>query len=379
MIEKPEAPDIENLLAEVKSLRAENAALKTVLVRDQSSPEENLARLRMLEAASLAFPVGFQLFDGDDRLVIKNNRMLLYDDDGARDKIGVKYDDYIRFGVEVGNYPVAEGQTEKFVAERLKIHRDPSDKAVFRRGDGRSILIEKRIMDDGSVVGAFTNVTELVRTQTLLNEAEENYRRIFERVGEGVFRSSLDGRQLQANPALIRLNGYQTEQELRDAGADIARNWYVDPGRRAEFVRLMEEHGSIENFESEVYRLGTGERIWVSENAYLVRDKAGQPLYYEGTVRDVTARKQAEMQNTRLLHEAQAASRAKSQFLASMSHDLRTPLNSILGFSELMRDGIFGALGDERYQEYINIVSKNGRYLLSLIDDIMDVTRIERG
>ncbi|MDG2286091.1 MAG: hypothetical protein P8N43_11250, partial [Alphaproteobacteria bacterium] len=90
MIEKPEAPDIENLLAEVKSLRAENAALKTVLVRDQSSPEENLARLRMLEAAILAFPVGFQLFDGDDRLVIKNNRMLLYDDDGARDKIGVK-------------------------------------------------------------------------------------------------------------------------------------------------------------------------------------------------------------------------------------------------------------------------------------------------
>jgi two-component system, cell cycle sensor histidine kinase PleC len=110
----------------------------------------------------------------------------------------------------------------------------------------------------------------------------------------------------------------------------------------------------------------------------LVRDEAGQPLYYEGTVRDVTARKQAEMQNTRLLHEAQAASRAKSQSLASMSHDLRTPLNSILGFSELMRDGIFGALGDERYQEYINIVSKSGGYLLSIIDNILDVIIIEQ-
>jgi PAS domain S-box-containing protein len=376
MTEKPEAPDIEKLLADVKALRAENAALKMVLERDQSSPEENLARLRMLEAAILAFPVGFQLFDGDDQLVIKNNRMILYDDDGVHDQIGVKYGDYMRFGVEVGNYPEAEGQTEKFVAERLKIHRDPSDKAVFRRGDGRSILIEKRIMDDGSVVGAFTNVTELVKTQTLLNEAEENYRRVFERVGEGIFRTSLDGRQLQANPALVRLNGYQTEKELLDAGVDIAKEWYVDPDRRAEFMRLMEEQGAIENFESEVYRVGTGDKIWVLENAYSVHDEAGQPLYYEGTVRDITARKQAEMQNTRLLHEAQTANRAKSQFLASMSHDLRTPLNSILGFSELMRDGIYGALGDDRYQEYVNIVSKIGRYLLSLIDEILDVSRI---
>jgi PAS domain S-box-containing protein len=379
MSEKSKTPDIEKLVAEVKGLRAENAALKTVLARDRSSSDENLKRLMMLEAAILAFPVGFQLFDGDDRLVINNNRMILFDDTGTRDQIGVKYDDYMRFGVEVGNYPEAEGRTEEFIAERLGIHHNPSDKAVFRRGDGRSILIEKRILEDGSVVGAFTNVTELVETQTLLSEAEANYQRIFERVGEGIFRTSRDGRLLQANPALVELNGYETEEELLAAINDIAMEWYVEPDRRDEFIRIIEEHGSVENFESEVYRHKTREEIWVSENAYLVCDEAGQPLYFDGTVRDITARKQAEIENNRLLHEAQTANLAKSQFLANMSHDLRTPLNSILGFSELMEDGIFGALGDKRYDEYVNIVSKSGRYLLSLIDDILDVSRIERG
>ena len=164
---------IGELTVEVKTLRAENAALKTVLARDFDSPDENLRRLRILEAAILAFPVGFQLFDSDDRLVIKNNRMLLFDNAGIRDRAGVTYADYMRFGLEVGNYPEAVGREEEFVAERLEQHRNPSETTVNHHKDGRSIQIEKRIMDDGSVVGAFTNVTELVKTQLLLRRAQE--------------------------------------------------------------------------------------------------------------------------------------------------------------------------------------------------------------
>lgn len=75
---------------------------------------------------------------------------------------------------------------------------------------------------------------------------------------------------------------------------DIATEWYVDPQRRSEFARLLEVYGQVENFESEVYRHKTRERIWISETARLVRDQAGVPLYYEGTVQDITARKHAE-------------------------------------------------------------------------------------
>ena len=117
----------------------------------------------------------------------------------------------------------------------------------------------------------------------------DDFREIYDNISDGIYRSSLDGRQVSGNPALVRLNGYATEAELLAAVRDIATEWYVDPGRRAEFVRLLSVHGRVEDFVSEVYRHKTREKIWISENARLVRDKTiGEPLYYEGTIRDVT-------------------------------------------------------------------------------------------
>ncbi len=117
---------------------------------------------------------------------------------------------------------------------------------------------------------------------------------LFEQLPIGAYRSSLDGRQLRANAALVRLNGYASEAELLAAVHDIGREWYVDPGRRAEFSRLMQRDGQVLDFVSEVCRHRTGERIWVRENAYLVRDAAGAPRYHEGTVEDITPQRRAE-------------------------------------------------------------------------------------
>jgi len=79
----------------------------------------------------------------------------------------------------------------------------------------------------------------------------------------------------------------------------------------------------------------------------------------------------------RAAFEADAANRAKSQFLANMSHELRTPLNAIIGFSELMKHGIFGKLGDSRYGEYADHIHSSGSYLLQLVNDILDLSKIE--
>ncbi|MBK1622223.1 hypothetical protein CKO32_01460 [Afifella marina DSM 2698] len=120
-------------------------------------------------------------------------------------------------------------------------------------------------------------------------EPEATFRAIYENIQEGVYRSSIYGRQLAANPALVRLNGYDSEAEMLANVHDIATEWYVDPTRRAEFQATLREHGRVERFISEVYRHKTRERIWVEENAHLVRDPAtGEALYYEGTVREVT-------------------------------------------------------------------------------------------
>lgn len=118
--------------------------------------------------------------------------------------------------------------------------------------------------------------------------APQDYRDFFENAIEGIYRSSLSGQQLKANPALVRLNGYETEEEMLRGVRDIGAEWYVEPGRREEFCRLLREHGRVENFVSEIYRHRTRERIWISENARLVRDSlTGEALYFEGTVREL--------------------------------------------------------------------------------------------
>src|SRR5262249_42219067 len=139
-----------------------------------------------------------------------------------------------------------------------------------------------------------TAAATLQQREESLPAAEQDYRAIFEHATEAIYRSSLDGHPLQVNPALVRLNGYNSAEELFLSVNDIATEWYVDPHRRDEFKRLLELHGRVTNFESEVYRHKTRERIWISENARLVRNKDGSPLYYEGTIQDINERKRAE-------------------------------------------------------------------------------------
>ena len=118
---------------------------------------------------------------------------------------------------------------------------------------------------------------------------------LFELLPIGAYRSSIEGRQLRANAALVRLNGYDSEAELLAAVNDIGLEWYVDPQRRVEFQRLIQRDGQVIDFVSEVYRHKTRERIWVRENACLVRADDGTPLHYEGTVEDITHTYRAEL------------------------------------------------------------------------------------
>ena len=125
-------------------------------------------------------------------------------------------------------------------------------------------------------------------TAARLREAARSFRDLYDNISEGVFRSTLDGHMLSANPALVRLNGYETEAEMLNDVNDIGGRWYVDPNRRAELHQMLVEQGLVRQVASEVYRYKTRERIWIEESSRLVRDHLGNPRYYEGTVREVT-------------------------------------------------------------------------------------------
>jgi PAS domain S-box-containing protein len=207
-------------------------------------------------------------------------------------------------------------------------------------------------------------------------KAEAQYREIFENTIEGIFRTTPQGTYLKANPALARMYGFETAQQLIDNIGDIATQLYVDPLRRSQFMRLMDEHDIVTGFEAEI-RTKDGGRRWISENVRAVRAADGELLYYEGTVEDITHRKSQEAY--RLAKEtAEAANAAKSEFLANISHEIRTPLHGILSFASM------GAKRAETSEprktvEYFQHIETAGRRLLSLVNDLLDLSKLESG
>ncbi|MBE9039876.1 EAL domain-containing protein [Oscillatoriales cyanobacterium LEGE 11467] len=131
------------------------------------------------------------------------------------------------------------------------------------------------------------------QTEVALWQAESKYRQIFENAVEGIFQSSPGGRFLAANPMLARIYGYDSAEELIEAIRDIPGQLYVNPERRREFTQLLCKNDRVWVFEFQVYRQD-GSIIWVNENARAIRDARGRVLRYEGTVEDITLRKQAE-------------------------------------------------------------------------------------
>jgi PAS domain S-box-containing protein len=250
-------------------------------------------------------------------------------------------------------------------------------------------------------------VVDRKRAEGSARLAEARYRSIFENSIEGIFQSSPDGKYLSANPSLARIYGYDSIEELVAALTNIAGQLYVEPGRREEFIGKVHGSGAVSEFESQIYRKD-GTVIWISENARAARDDHGRVLYYEGTVVDITERKIAEGSLRRNRDElesrvrertlelaainealqteiavrkraedaAAAASLAKSAFLASMSHEIRTPMNAILGYAQILeRDPSLRGM----HREALQTVLSSGNHLLGLIDDVLEISKIEAG
>ncbi len=136
--------------------------------------------------------------------------------------------------------------------------------------------------------------------------APDDFSGLFEFLPIGAFRTRPDGVMLRANPALVRMNGFSSEAEHLAAVTDIAGQWYMQPGRRAEQQALLEREGRVVAMESEVWRYKTRERIWVSENIHIVRDAEGRVVLYEGTVEEITERVQAKAALEQREHELRA-------------------------------------------------------------------------
>jgi PAS domain S-box-containing protein len=143
------------------------------------------------------------------------------------------------------------------------------------------------------ILSLVADITERRQALRALRQAEAKYHNIFEHAVEGIYQTAVDGRFLIANPMLARIYGYPSAAAIVDDVSLRTNHLYVQPGRREEFLRQILEHSAVAGFESQIRRKD-GQVVWVSENARTVRNDSGEVLYFEGTVVDISERKQAE-------------------------------------------------------------------------------------
>jgi len=136
-------------------------------------------------------------------------------------------------------------------------------------------------------------IKERKRTEESLRQAELKYRSIFENASEGIFQARPGGGYITANPALAKILGYSSPEELMKKITNINQQLYVDPSSREDLATLMQRYDVLTDVESQVYRKN-GRTIWISENIRAVKDTGGDLLYYEGTVVDISERRQTE-------------------------------------------------------------------------------------
>ena len=148
----------------------------------------------------------------------------------------------------------------------------------------------------GNVIGAIESIHDMTgrrQTEEALRESRERYRSIFENAVEGIFQSTPEGRFIRVNPAMAKMCGYDSPEEMTSSITDIATQIYVYPEERRKSIEQLTEKGFINNYEY-LSRRKDGGQLWVSVNARAVRDGSGKLLYYEGTYEDISERKRAE-------------------------------------------------------------------------------------
>ena len=322
---------------------------------------------------------GFAIYDPEDRLVICNERfrqLHALSRDAA--KPGVSFEEILRTGLARQEYPQAIGREDAWLSERLEQHRAGGRPVEQQLADGRWILIYEQRTSDHYTIGVFADITDLKQRESDLILAERGLSEVLESMHEGFA-------LFDENGCLVKWNERYEEMFplIRD---EIKKGVYFeDLVRRAADLEqhvesLVDKEAWIQQRIRAFVELDTGSEHqfkdgrWVLTRKY--RGMRGRTL---AIFLDITEIKQREAQLREAMLQAETANRIKSEFLANMSHELRTPLNAIIGFSDILISEKAGPVGVPAYREYARDINEGGRRLLTIIEDIIDLSRLETG
>jgi PAS domain S-box-containing protein len=261
------------------------------------------------------------------------------------------------------------GDTPDYQVEFRARHRDGTDCRMLSRG----VVVRDAAGRPVRFVGTRIDITQLKRAEEELRDSEGRFRGTFENAGVGIAHSNFEGRWLRLNEKLCAILGYTREELLQKTFRDIT---YPEdlPASLDHLGRLL--RGEVSGYSLEKrYVRKDGSPVWIDLSISLQRDAGGTPAYLIAVVQDISERKRLEGELRQAKEAAEAASRAKSDFLAHVSHEVRTPLNAILGMNELALDT---ALSDQQ-RKYLTVVRSSAEALLEVINDLLDFSKIEAG
>ena len=351
------------------------------------------------------------LFDADDRIALANKAWReLNKEIVDLTKPGTRFEDHLRAALKKGLIPEASGREEEWLRERMERHLNPDGPFEVARQDGRLIRVSEQRLPNGGIILIISDITESKRVDQALRDSEERFRAVVNNSPAKMHIKDEQGRYILINPLAAELFGFTEaeaqgktthdvfpkeladvyvahDQGVLDSGEAVEQEeeWHREDGVHT----FLTVKFPILNFAGEV--IGTGaigtditdrkrveESLQKSEKTLQLRVADLEAAQRRLKEQEVNLIRMAE--DLRIARDqAESADRAKSEFLASMSHELRTPLNAILGFSEVIQTETFGPVGSVRYRDYATDIHASGQHLLELINDILDLSKVEAG
>jgi PAS domain S-box-containing protein len=384
---------------------------------DPAPPGGGTLNTNALQRSIADLPEGIAIFDVQDRLIAVNIVYFhLHADFAAELKPGASYEeltrlDVLRNGLSIGDpadgavetagdaatVPLvdgaapgssgdgdqaATGDPEATIAALLTRHRHLPWRQEVRRPNGQWLRIIESRASDGGTLRIVSDITAIKARELRLTQlAERNavLATAIASVTSGIVICDAQQPDMPisfANAAFCRITGYGMDEVIgrncrflqgRDSDPTV-----IDRLRRA-IDQKRPVQVTLRNYRKD------GKTFWNDLHISPVIEVDGSVRQFVGIINDVTARMRTEESLREAKNQAELANRSKTEFLANISHELRTPLNAILGFSEVMKLGLFGPLGAEQYGGYVSDIHDSGQLLLSLINDLLDLSKIEAG